>query len=65
MALSYKKFSINIYFLLLISVIVQSAPVTSDQQRNENSTKLCAKSEQFFCIAVPLKNLAGNISVST
>ena len=65
MALSYKKFSINIYFLLLISMIVQSVLVTNDQQRNEHSAKLCAKSKQFYCIADPLKNLAGNISVST
>ena len=65
MAISYKRFSINIYFLLLISVIVHSVPVTNDQQKNENSTKLCPKSEQFYCIADPLKNLAGNISVST
>ena len=65
MAINYKKLSTNIYFLLLISVIVQSVPVTNDQQRNENSTNLCPKSEQFYCIARPLKNLAGNISVST
>ena len=65
MALNYNNLGINILSLLLISVIVKSAPVPCDQQKDENFTRLCAKREQFYCTAVQLKNLAGEIDVSS
>ena len=63
MALSYSNLSANILSLLLISVTAQSAPVPSDQQKDECSIGLYAKRVQFYCTAVPLKNLAGIINV--